>query len=71
MKKNIFTAIVFYHYNDSRTPCKYRNVIYRERLEDWLRKQTPAPIFINYYNKHTKAFVERIWLKDYRKPPEN
>jgi hypothetical protein len=68
MKKEIYTAIVFYHYSVNRTPAKYRNVIYRERLEEWLKKQEPSPIFINYYSKLTKAFIERKWLKDYSKP---
>ena len=58
------TAICFKHGVDYSTgqnvPLKYRNIKNRWTLERFLRKKNIA--YINYYNKASKAFVEKVYL---------
>jgi len=64
MKKNIYTAIVFYHFKDSRSPEKYRNIINTDKFEAFILSK--AGLYINYYLKDTKEFYSRKWLSDWK-----
>jgi hypothetical protein len=64
MKKNIYTAIVFYHFKDGRSPEKYRNLINKPKFEAFCLSK--GALYINYYLKDTKEFIERKWLSDWK-----
>jgi hypothetical protein len=64
MKKNIYTAIVFYHFKDGRDPEKYRNIINTDKFEAFILSK--AGLYINYYLKDTKEFYSRKWLSDWK-----
>jgi hypothetical protein len=64
MKKNIYTAIVFYHFKDGRSPEKYRNIINTDKFEAFILSK--AGLYINYYLKDTKEFYSRKWLSDWK-----
>lgn len=64
MKKNIYTAIVFYHFKDGRSPEKYRNIINTDKFEAFILSK--AGLYINYYFKDTKEFYSRKWLSDWK-----
>jgi|688.fasta_scaffold332103_2 hypothetical protein len=64
MKKNIYTAIVFYHFKDARSPEKYRNIINTVKFEAFILSK--AGLYINYYLKDTKEFYSRKWLSDWK-----
>jgi hypothetical protein len=64
MKKNIYTAIVFYHFKDGRSPEKYRNIINTDKFEAFILSK--AGLYINYYIKETKEFYSRKWLSDWK-----
>lgn len=64
MKKNIYTAIVFYHFKDGRSPEKYRNIINTDKFEAFILFK--AGLYINYYLKDTKEFYSRKWLSDWK-----
>jgi hypothetical protein len=64
MKKNIYTAIVFYHFKDGRSPEKYRNIINTDKFEAFIISK--AGLYINYYLKDTKEFYSRKWLSDWK-----
>jgi hypothetical protein len=64
MKKNIYTAIVFYHFKDGRSPEKYRNIINTAKFEAFILSK--AGLYINYYLKDTKEFYSRKWLSDWK-----
>jgi len=59
MAKNLYTAIVFMLDN---TPArKYRNISNLNRFAYWC-KSIPAN-YVNFYDKQTKAYVKRIYIK--------
>jgi hypothetical protein len=64
MKKNIYTAIVFYHFKDGKSPEKYRNIINTDKFEAFILSK--AALYINYYLKDTKEFYSRKWLSDWK-----
>ena len=64
MKKQIYTAIVFYHFKDGRSPEKYRNIINRAKFEAFILSK--AGLYINYYLKETKEFYSRKWMTDWK-----
>lgn len=64
MKKQIYTAIVFYHFEDGRSPEKYRNIINKPKFEAFILSK--AGLYINYYLKENKVFIERKWLSDWK-----
>ena len=53
------TAICFYKFN-AQPPLKYRNIQNRAKFEDFIKQFNVW--YINYYDKKTKAFVERKYL---------
>ena len=59
MAKNLYTAIVFMLDN---TPArKYRNINNIYRFATWC-ESIPAK-YINFYDKQTKEYVQRIYIK--------
>lgn len=53
------TAICFYKFN-AQPPLKYRNIKYRDRFEAFIKPK--GVWYVNYYDKKTKAFVDRQYL---------
>lgn len=64
MKKQIYTAIVFYHFKDGRSTEKYRNIVNRPKFEAFIISK--GGLYINYYLKENKVFIERKWLSDWK-----
>ena len=64
MKKNIYTAVLFYHFKDGRSPQKYRNIINTAKFEAFCLSK--GVLYINYYLKETKEFYSRKWLSDWK-----
>lgn len=61
-----FTAFIFF--NDAHLPknqrkvYKYRNITNRKSLEAYCMSKLDA-WYINYYDKETKEFINRVYLK--------
>ena len=60
MAKKLYTAIVFMT-NASDTPRKYRNISNINSFYNFCIKINAA--YFNTYDKSTKLFVERIYIK--------
>lgn len=61
MAKQTFTAIVFF--DTGEAPHKYRNISNPKSLEAYCARKLDA-WYINYYNKETKEFSHRAYLKN-------
>lgn len=57
--QNYLTAICFYKHN-TKPPLKYRNIKNRDRFEAFIKKSDAW--YINYYDKKTRTFVDRVYL---------
>jgi hypothetical protein len=57
-----YTAIIFFAPAAEKQPLKYRNIKNRSSLERFITSKHADAWYINYYNKATKAFVERVYL---------
>ena len=53
------TAICFYKFN-AKPPLKYRNIKNKAAFEAFIKKSDVW--YVNYYDKKTKAYIERIYL---------
>jgi hypothetical protein len=53
------TAICFYKFN-SQPPLKYRNIKNIDKFEAFIIQR--GVWYVNYYDKKTKAFIERKYL---------
>lgn len=62
MKKQLLTAICFYHVNDGRNPHKYRNISGIDKF--MIFAKTKGFLYVNFYDKETKNFIERRWVND-------
>lgn len=58
-----FTAIVFFHHSKGKTPLKYRGITNKAKFEAFADQL--QGLYINYYNKETKQFDSRKWLKNW------
>lgn len=66
MAKNLFTAIVFF--GPGNAPHKYRNVSNRPAFAKFALSN--KAYYINWYDKRTREFVGREWLRDFLPPSE-
>lgn len=57
-----YTGIVFFHHSKGKTPLKYRGITNKAKFELFAAKLDA--LYINYYNKSTKQFEGRKWLKN-------
>lgn len=64
MAKKEYTAIVFF--DTGEAPHKYRSITNTKSLEAYCIKKLDA-WYINYYNKETKQFYNRVYLKNKQK----
>jgi len=62
MAKITFTAIVFF--DTGEAPHKYRNITNPRSLEAYCIRKLSGSWYINYYNKETKDFSHRAYLKN-------
>lgn len=62
MAKKEYTAIVFF--DTGELPHKYRGVTNLKSLEAYCIRKLPGSWYINYYNKETKDFSHRAYLKN-------
>lgn len=60
--KNIYSAIVFFEPELNISPRKYRKVTNLDSFADFCR--ISGAKYINVYEKPTKRFYCRIWLKN-------
>jgi len=58
-----FTDIVFFKKELEKTPFKYRNIKDIESFKRFLLKKHENAIYFNLYNKGTKDFYGRVWIK--------
>lgn len=62
LMKNIYSAIVFFEPELNIPPRKYRNITNLDSFADFCRNSGAK--YINVYEKRTKLFYCRIWLKN-------
>lgn len=58
-----FTAIIFFHHSKNKQPIKYRGITNKTKFEAFADQL--QGLYINYYNKETKQFDSRKWLKNW------
>lgn len=66
MSKELFSATVFFKPGTLK-PRKYRNISSKNRFEFNMSKL--EPYYINYYDQHTKEFLYRKWMQNFK--PKN
>ena len=57
---NLFTCIIFFE-DKNKTPAKYRNIKNLKKFKTFAT--TTNGHYFNVYDKLTKSYVERIYLK--------
>jgi len=57
---NLFTCIIFFE-DKTKTPAKYRNIKNLDKFK--IFAFIANGIYFNVYDKQTRNFVERIYLK--------
>jgi hypothetical protein len=62
MNKPTFTAIIFF---SDRSPAKYRNLQNLISFKKFVLGRYPSAMYYNLYDKKTKAYSGREYLKDY------
>ena len=62
MNKPTFTAIIFF---SDRSPAKYRNLQNLNSFKKFVLGRYPSAMYYNLYDKKTKAYNSREYLKDY------
>jgi hypothetical protein len=60
---NYFNAIVFFKKELNKTPFKYRNIKDKENFKRFCENKIENCDYFNLYDKQTKQFVERIYIK--------
>jgi hypothetical protein len=60
MEKKLFTAIAFFPPNLERSPAKYRNISNRNSFTKFARRE--GFLYVNWYDKHTRQYLERQYL---------
>lgn len=62
--KKLLTAICFFSPKEDRHPLKYRNI---NNVEKFIKFVEPKGVlYINFYNKETREFVNRHWIKEHK-----
>jgi len=60
----LLTAICFFSPKDNQPPLKYRNIKDEGKFINFVEKK--GVLYINFYDKESKAFIKRHWLKQFR-----
>jgi len=58
-----FTAIIFFKRELNKDPYKYRNIKNIENFKQFVSKNYKDAIYFNLYNKGTRDFHGRVWIK--------
>lgn len=62
MNKPTFTAIIFF---SDRSPAKYRNLQNLNSFKKFVLSRYASAMYYNLYDKKTKAYFGREYLKNY------
>ena len=60
MKKEIYTAIIFFKYSENKNPIKYRNIVNIEKFLIYAKNS--GAWYANIYFKKDKKFAYRQYL---------
>jgi hypothetical protein len=61
---NHYSAIVFFPATEKNAkPMKYRNITNLKHFVEWLKVKYPNAGYINVYEKVSKQYLQRIYMK--------